>query len=201
MGHQTKKTLCFIAFGVLLYAAVMNLQAVASFFQKIIGLIFPILLGMVLAFVLNVPMKGFENLLSRLFSKIKKRPSDNFLRALSLILTLFCIVLVVTLAATMVIPELVKSARSIWPLIQEKLPEWMSYLKEHSIDLTMISEWLETFDWEQLSNSAGVLFGSAMDFVSSTASGVANAVFAIIIAVYLLLSRPVLARQIGRAHV
>ncbi|BDF68302.1 hypothetical protein CE91St43_22740 [Oscillospiraceae bacterium] len=198
MGNQTKKTLCFIAFGVLLYAGAMNLQAVLSFLQTIIGLVFPILLGMVLAFVLSVPMKGFENLFARMFSRARKKPSDNFLRVLSLVLTLFCIVLVITLAATMVIPELVKSVRSIWPLIQERLPEWMSYLREHSIDLTAISEWVESFDWEQISNSAGVLFGSAMNFVSSTASRVANVVFAIILSVYILLSKQILSRQVRR---
>ena len=198
MGHQTKKALFFISFGILLYAAVMNLQAVTSFLQKIVGIVFPILLGMILAFVLSVPMKGFENLLTRLFSKAKKKPDGNFLRVLSLTLTLICIILVITLAATLVIPELVKSVRSIWPLIQERLPEWMSCLKEHSIDLTVVSEWVETFDWGQLSNRAGVLFGSAVDFVSSAASGVANAVFAIIISVYILLSKKILARQVKK---
>lgn len=198
MEHQTKKTLWFISFGVLLYAAAMNLQAVVSFVQKIGGLVFPILLGMILAFVLSVPMKGFENLFARLFSRVKKKPSDSLLRVLSLVLTLLCIVLVITFAATMVVPELVKSVRSIWPLIQESLPEWISYLKQHSIDLTALSEWAAAFDWEQFTNSAGELFSSAVDFVSSTASRVVNIVFAIIISVYILLSKQTLARQVKK---
>ncbi|GAA0801565.1 AI-2E family transporter [Faecalicatena orotica] len=198
MMHQTKKTLCFIAFGVLLYAAAMNLQAVGSFLLKIVSLVFPILLGMVLAFVLNVPMKGFENLFIRVFSKAKKKPNGNLLSVFSLILTLVCIILVISLAATMVIPELVKSVQSIWPLIQERLPEWISYFKEHSVDLTELSEWIAGFDWDQLSNSAGALFGSAVNLVSATASGIANTVFAIIISVYILLSKQVLARQTKR---
>ncbi len=198
MGHQTKKTLWFISFGILLYAAVMNFQAVGSFLENIIELVFPILLGMILAFVLSVPMKGFENLFVRLFSKAKKKPNGNFLRVLSLVLTLFCIILVIALAATMVIPELVRSVRSIWPLVQDKLPEWMSYLEQHSIDLTALSEWITDFDWGEFSNSAGVLFGSAVDLVSSTASGIANTVFAIIISVYILLSKQVLARQVKK---
>lgn len=198
MGHQTKKTLWFISFGILLYAAVMNFQAVGSFLENIIELVFPILLGMILAFVLSVPMKEFENLFVRLFSKAKKKPNGNFLRVLSLVLTLFCIILVIALAATMVIPELVRSVRSIWPLVQDKLPEWMSYLEQHSIDLTALSEWITDFDWGEFSNSAGVLFGSAVDLVSSTASGIANTVFAIIISVYILLSKQVLARQVKK---
>ena len=193
-----KKTLYYIAFGVLLYAAVMNWQAVWAFFVKIVSLIFPILLGMVLAFVLSVPMKGFENLFIQVFSKAKKKPNSNLLSVLSLVLTLVCIILVISLAATMVVPELVKSVQSIWPLIQERLPEWMSYLKEHSVDLTAFSEWVAGFDLEQLSNSASALFGSAVNLVSATASGIANAVFATIISVYILLSKQVLAGQVKK---
>ena len=196
--HQMKKTLYYIAFGVLLYAAVMNWQAVWAFFVKIVSLIFPILLGMVLAFVLSVPMKGFENLFIQVFSKAKKKPNSNLLSVLSLVLTLVCIILVISLAATMVVPELVKSVQSIWPLIQERLPEWMSYLKEHSVDLTAFSEWVAGFDLEQLSNSASALFGSAVNLVSATASGIANAVFATIISVYILLSKQVLAGQVKK---
>ncbi len=197
-GASNEKTLYYIAFGVLLYAAVMNLQAVWAFFVKIVSLIFPILLGMVLAFVLSVPMKGFENLFIQVFSKAKKKPNSNLLSVLSLVLTLVCIILVISLAATMVVPELVKSVQSIWPLIQERLPEWMSYLKEHSVDLTAFSEWVAGFDLEQLSNSASALFGSAVNLVSATASGIANAVFATIISVYILLSKQVLAGQVKK---
>lgn len=114
---------------------------------------------------------------------------------LGLAFTLFCIILVIVLAATLVIPELVKSVQSIWPLIQERLPELMSFLKEHSINLSVVTEWLEAFDWEQFSNGAGALFGSAVNFVSSTATRAANIGFAIIISVYILLSKQVLARQ------
>ena len=146
-GASNEKTLYYIAFGVLLYAAVMNWQAVWAFFVKIVSLIFPILLGMVLAFVLSVPMKGFENLFIQVFSKAKKKPNSNLLSVLSLVLTLVCIILVISLAATMVVPELVKSVQSIWPLIQERLPEWMSYLKEHSVDLTAFSEWVAGLIW------------------------------------------------------
>lgn len=198
MDHQTKKMLFLISFGVLLYAAAMNLQSVMYFLGKTAGIVFPILLGMVFAFVLSVPMKGLENLFGRLFSKAGKKPGAGFLRVLSLVLTLVCIVLLIALAATMVIPELVKSARSIWPLIQERWPEWMAYLKLHSIDLTALSKWAANFDWEQFSNSAGVLFGSAVDFVSATASGAVNVVIALIISVYILLSKQILARQVKK---
>ena len=84
---------------------VMKLAGSWAFFVKIVSLIFPILLGMVLAFVLSVPMKGFENLFIQVFSKAKKKPNSNLLSVLSLVLTLVCIILVISLAATMVVPR------------------------------------------------------------------------------------------------
>lgn len=89
MEYKTKKTLFFISFGVLLYAAVINLQAVGAFITKIGGLVFPILLGMILAFMLSVPMKGFENLFIRLFSRVNKNQAVIFFACLVLLLLCF----------------------------------------------------------------------------------------------------------------
>ena len=196
--HQTKKTLWMIAFGILLYAAVMNLPAVLAFLRTLGGLVFPILLGLLFAFVLGVPMKGFENLITRLSAGSRRKLGGSVRRALSLVLTLLCIVLVIALAATLVIPELVKSARSIYPLIQERWPEWLAYLDRGSIDLSALSDWTAAIDWEALSTSAGSLFGSAVDFASSTVSGLVSAVFALVISVYVLLSKQVLAEQVKK---
>ena len=54
-----RRAILLIAFGVLLYAAVQNLQAVWSFICWGYGLISPIVLGLCIAFVLNLLMRFF----------------------------------------------------------------------------------------------------------------------------------------------
>lgn len=193
-----KKPLILITFGVTLYAALMNFTAVVLFFQKIVGLIFPILLGLIFAFILSVPMRGFENLLIRLFAKSRNRPKDSLLHGISLVLTLSCIVLVIALAGTIVIPELASSVQSIIPLIKKKWPEWVSILNGYNIDLSQISAWIASFDVESLFGNAGMLWDSAMGVASSTVTVVANTVFGFVIAIYILLSKNILAAQMNK---
>ena len=103
-----------IAFGVALYACLNNFGSVIRFFQDIGGLLLPIIGGMIVAFVLNVPVKGFETLYSRLFRKINFQPKNGPLVMLSLLSTLACIVLIVILVSTMVVPQLISSVRSVY---------------------------------------------------------------------------------------
>ena len=78
MDKKLKNNLILVAFGVLLFAAVMNIGTVWSFAKGIIGLALPLVIGFVLAFVLNVPMSAFERLLTRLFPGKKREPGEDF---------------------------------------------------------------------------------------------------------------------------
>ena len=55
-----------IAFGVILYAVVMNLNRVSSALGWLLGVLSSILIGLVVALILDVPMHGFERLFARL---------------------------------------------------------------------------------------------------------------------------------------
>lgn len=196
MEQKTKHILFFISFGIILYTALMNLSVVLMFLQKIITLIFPILFGLILAFILSVPMRGFENLFKHIFNKYKLK--DSFVHAFSLILTLSCIVLIITLAFTIAIPALTDSIKSVVPLAKQKLPQIVSYLNSYNINLSLVSEWLQPSDWEKLSSGANILLDSAFNAATSTVSVIINTVFAVIIAIYILLSKNILAMQVKK---
>lgn len=198
MKEKWTRPLFLITFGVALYAALMNLSDVSRFLEKIIGLVFPILLGLIFAFILSVPMRGFEHLFARLTTGSRRSFKNSLIQGISLILTLSCIALVITLAVTIAVPELAASARSIIPLVKEQWPRWAALLNSYHIDLSEITAWFASFDLESLSGSAGILFSSAVNVASSTVSGIANTVFGFVIAIYILLSKDVLAAQMNK---
>lgn len=196
MKWNTKSPVFLIAFGVFLFAGLMNLTTVVGFLKSVIGLIFPILVGLLFAFVLNVPMRGFEKLLKKVTAKHTLKQST--LQGLSLLLTLVSILLVITIACTMAIPAFVTSVKSIAPLVKEKWPQWMALLNSYEIDLTAFTEWIGGLNWERFSGNAGSLLGSAVDAASSTISGITSFVFGVVIAVYVLLSKNTLSHQIRK---
>lgn len=204
MNQKTKQIFIYIAFGIALFAGLMNLNVVLASLQKVIGLIFPIILGLIFAFVLNVPMTGIEHRLVKLFSKAKHKPKESLMRTMSLVLTFVSIILVIVLAGTLMVPALAESAQSIYPLIEKKWPEWVAYLEGYEINLSMITEWVEGFDLKALSTKAGTLWDSAVKAATSTISGLVNVGFGFVIAVYVLLGKDKLASQFKKliyAHV
>ena len=62
---KRKEAYLLVAFGVALYAGLMNLDKVWGMLGWLGSLLTPILAGLLAAFVLSVPMNGFEKLLRR----------------------------------------------------------------------------------------------------------------------------------------
>lgn len=206
MKAETKRYMLLIAFGVGLYAALMNLGAVLDVVNRGLRLILPVILGLVFAFILSVPMNGFEKLLGKVWKGKERR----FIRPLSLLLTLVSIVLILVIVVTAAIPALVNSVGSVveliqtrWPewmaIVQERWPEWTAWLDQAGIDLSQVTVWLEGLDFEQLfrqlTTGAGSLLSSAVDVVTTAVSTLGSCAFALIVAVYVLLDKRNLARQ------
>lgn len=195
MRSKLTHPLFLVAFGVTLFALFMNLSPVLQTLNNVIGLIFPILLGLLFAFMLNVPMTGFERMLGRLFPKAKhKQP----LVVVSLLLTLACIILVLVLAFTLLIPTLISSIQTVPPLIEENWPRWIAALNDYGIDTSKIVEWAASLDLSDYYADLDGILGSVVSGVRSTISGVASAAFGLVIAVYILLTKKRLAPQVKK---
>ena len=70
---------------------------------------------------------GLEKRLKQLFRKAKKQPPDKTLHLLSFFITLVGIVLVLVLALTLLVPELVKSFHSLYLQIESNIPRWTAW--------------------------------------------------------------------------
>ena len=57
MEKETKKSLLLITFGVVLFALLMHFSEVIKILQRGVSLTLPIMVGLILAFVLNVTIK------------------------------------------------------------------------------------------------------------------------------------------------
>ena len=127
MEPKTKQSLLVTVVGVTLFVALLRLSDVLAFAAKLIDLVLPILAGGILALFINVPMTGLEKRLNRLFGKAKKQPSAKAIHLLSFFITLLGVVLVLVLALTLLIPELVQSFHSLYVQIEANIPRWTAY--------------------------------------------------------------------------
>ena len=167
MRSNTKQALLVTVVGVTLFVALLRLSDVLAFAAQLVDLVLPILAGGILALFLSVPMAGLEKRLGRLFAKARKQPSGKALHLLSFLLTLLGVVLVLVLALTLLIPELVQSFHSLYLQIEANIPRWTAYLHAQDPDMGWLMSRLEGIDWEQLLHKVT----SGLDTVLVNAAG------------------------------
>ncbi len=108
MEKRTKQNIIVTVVGVCLFVALMNLPAIMGFGRKIVKLILPIIVGGILALFINVPMTGIEKRIVNFAQKRKKKLSDKGCRIASFLITMACILLVLTLVLTLVVLHIQK---------------------------------------------------------------------------------------------
>ena len=198
MDKKLKNHLLLITFGVALLVALEHFSAITQFLKDCLDVLSPVLTGLLLAFVLSVPMQGFAKRIKHLFPKV----NDTWNDIISLALTLLCVVAVLALACLLVIPQLIQSVRSVITLIEINWPDWASLLQSRGIDTSMITNQFADFDWntviEKALHSAGTVIGSVVNFAGSTISSVVNFCISIVVTFYVLLGRKTLSSQTKR---
>lgn len=199
MEKKEKRIIAVAVIGILLIISLTHFDLVLRFLSYVGNLILPIIIGLVIAFVLNVPVTGFEKLLGRIFKKRNRKTGNKAIHIVSIILTLICVALVLTVLGTLVIPELVRTIKSIAALVEEHWPSWLATLEKHNINTADIKEWISSLDFDGLikkaTENAGSVLGSIADITTSTVSIISSVVMGLVIAIYVLFSRERLGRQ------
>lgn len=198
MDKRFRQQLLLVAFGVLLFTALNHLNYVASFLTHCAEMISPALTGLLLAFVLSIPMQGIAKRLARQFPKWNEKRVD----LVSLTLTLLIVAAVIALVCVMAIPQLTSSVKSAVELVKVQWPGWAAELQSYGIDTSAVTDWLSELDWKtalsQALSGAGVVIGSVVSFAGSTVSRLVNAGVALVIMFYVLAGRRELGRQTTR---
>ena len=205
---KTVWTVAAAAFAVLAgYWGLQNLKLLGGALGAMVSLIAPFLLGCAVAFILNVPMRAVERRMGTDKRTAKLR------RPVAFILTLALVSGVLALASLVIIPSLGDAVSSVSQQAQTfftRLPEMLSALETRLPELETALQTLD-IQWitlsakalellrdlgEQLVNTGvgGVLGG--MSFVGSVVSGVSTFFIGLVFAVYLLLQKEKLGRQI-----
>ena len=203
-NEEVKKYITIGAVLIILYWALQNLQLIFSVMSKILTLFMPFLIGGVIAFIMNVPMKQIER---HLFQK-EQYQTEKFAalrRTCAYVLTLLAIIVILAAAMVIVIPQLVSTIADIVKLIPGQFQNVQQFLMEQAKAYPQIEQQLASvqIDWESLLKSAmdfvtagtkGIISGG-IGAVTSIVSGVTNFFIGFIFSIYVLFQKETLARQ------
>ena len=175
---------------------------VLQVFNYVKGLVMPFAIGAVIAFILNVPLRGIE----RRLSMIKK---TGLRRTVALLLTLTMISLVLVLLVRLLMPQVLDT---VYRLI-EQFPDFLEKFKEKAESIMSnfpeLSKWFsnsasfENINWSEIlgkaltfaGNSAINIIEGLFTAIGSIYSGIFNAVIAVVFSIYCLFRKEILAKQ------
>lgn len=198
-----KKILGIITFTLLLYTGLNNFLEVLKGIHVGMRLLSPFLLGGCIAFIMNVPMRFIENKLMKSW-KAKQQAK----RGISLIVTIIFFIILFFLVTVLVLPELASTIGDLFVSIPDSLKNFQEWLLSKDIPWPEIKTYIENWnmDWNSIITKgltflkSGLLgsFFTTVGVVSSIVSGVTNFIIGFVFAIYILLQKEILSKQIRK---
>ena len=202
-----KKLMALIAFAVLLLVGAQHLREVLGVLGALWGVFSPLTIGLALAFVLNVPMRGLEGLFLRIRKpkKGKKEPSAGGVRAAALLGTFVLLAVVIALLVLVIVPQLAESVKGLVGPVRSAFTRAVEWGERQFAAYPEIAAWLGglTVDWKSLlgnmvdfvSSGFGSVVSSTISATKSIVSAVSTVFVAVVFAVYVLLQKEKLGLQ------
>ena len=199
---NVRMILLIIAFAVVLYTAAQNLASVYGAVKTVWNLFGVVITGLAMAFVLNVPLKLFEDRVFYGMSEDRRPLVRRLRRAVSLVCALVVSLGVIVILIAVVLPQLTQTVTEV----AARLPEYISavvnwineFLAKFDIEIEALKEF--TVDWEKVFKDLstylkeGNVINTATDVGTAAASTVMNTFLGLVVAVYVLAQK----ERIGR---
>lgn len=189
---EFKDKALLITYAVVLFILLLNMSFIMGLLKYLSGLLAPFITGAIMAFVLNVLVKIYEN---GIFKKLKAK------RALSVISSIVTVLAIIVFMLGILIPQ-VKNAGEIF---LENIPEYEENITLIGEKMGISSEKLDyvnlaNIDWKKevtkfVSDNRDHILKFSMGFANSVIGIVTNAFIGLVFAIYILLDKERLLRQ------
>lgn len=188
---------------VLVYWAANNIGALQGALSTISSAFMPFIVGGAMAFILNLPMKITENLLTRWTGEFKK-----WYRIISILVSLLIVGVFIYGLIFLVIPDLQQTVTSFVEVVPESIrnvintitdfinnnPDIVEYVQQLDIDFNSLQQQAIS----AVQSFASGLIGSTFSIISTTIGSVVTLFIAVIFAIYLLSMKESLVRQVKK---
>jgi len=187
----------------LVYLCIHYWQGVVTFLGNVLGAAFPLILGCALAYVVNLLMSFYE---AHYFPNSPQKIWQKTRRPVCMTAAFLSLAGGIMLIIGLVLPQLLSCIQ----LIISELPKAIAFLLARAEDVGIIPEdileFLSGIDWKsRIGNLLGAFtsgMGNVMDVVITTVtsvfSGIVTGFLSLIFAIYLLISKDTLKRQVVR---
>ncbi len=126
-NQETKRILFIITFAVILTACVFNFDVILNVIRQILSILYPFIVGGVIAFILNVILRQLElKVFKNVSFEIKGR---SFKRPICLFLTILITISIVFMLLFLLVPKLIEAILAMASQLGVFIPQAQDYLK------------------------------------------------------------------------
>ena len=201
---EFKKYFSIVTYAIVLFIGLSNLDIVINVLNQLVSVLMPLILGIAIAFVLNLLMNLIEN---KILSNFKKNKLiQNKKRAISMLITYILSFLFITLIIIFIVPQVIQSSK----MLIDKLPEYADNIAKLGTDLYNKLGLTESILKDLFSNFKSVFSGlteftantvmTLFSFTMGITSGALNLLMGIIFSAYILAQKEKLIEIISKIN-
>ena len=184
------------------YLGIYYWASISHVLVLLLASISPLLLGGAIAYIANIPMRFFEQRLSWMANHPRLA---GLRRPVSLLAAIGIVLVLAAFLMWFIAPELVQSMR----MMSRKVPIAVQAVRQLfreldleklvDVELDQLSDWdsIQVQLSEYLMSGAGGMMGSLLSGVSSVMSSTLSLFLSLILAIYVLMGKETLGRQVG----
>ena len=196
-----KRILLIITFTVLLIWAIYNHKLLFKYIGELYSLISPFVIGLCIAYVVNVIMRPIERLWMKLLSKCKGKWVEKMKRPICLLLSILLVIGIILAVIFIIMPELSDSVSSLVSMVPSYVSEVESWwealalrLDKYGVELPQLS--FDTDKFIQILKDGGTaVLNTTLSATTSIVTAVINIVLALAFSIYVLAQKETLKRQ------
>ncbi len=197
---KLKQQLLLATYIIVLAYLLLNLHDVIRFIAYLLGIISPFLVGIAIAFILNIPMMVIENKVLYFLNRFKKARS--FKRPLAIIVTFLLVMGLIIGFILFVVPQLLQSVSTLTDAIPGYLKALETLLNNYvssSEALTKLTNEV-LIAWKDLLKVGSQILGTSLSGLLSVTLNITNSVvdlvLSLVLAIYMLASKERLLRHL-----
>lgn len=203
MKDKTRKDIIIIiSYIALVIFALVNFSKIFTFLGKVISIFSPFLLGIILAFVLNVLNNFIEK---KIFGKIKPSKIWNKIkRPLCITLSLILVFLTIFFVMNLLIPQLKNSASLFTDTLPVYKEDIIGILNKFDVDestVNKVGEYLDNFGkviTDYIKGNSKDVITVTTEVATSVVNIISKGIITLVFAIYMIAQKETLSRQINK---
>ncbi len=205
LGDKFKEYWGIVTYIIILAYVIFNFKNIISGAENIMGIFSPFIIGIAIAFILNLIMVIFEEKIFSFLDNEKYIKYSKFKRPLSVTLTFIVVVVVILGLISFIIPQLIDSIATLTNAVPSYIKSFEELISKYVSNTEILNTVWNNFlsAWREVIQFTGQILASSLSSVVNITlgftSGLFNFIISLFFSIYMLLNKEKL--QLGMKKV